>query len=253
MMTSIFNELRALIESANPLALMAWATGYFTLLYLYFASAALLLARALRRPLASAPIAPAQYVRELVNSARSIAIFGSGIAIPWGLVHLGITGIRYDASGARIAAELFLLIIWNDLHFYAMHRLLHTRLLKPAHAAHHQSIVASPYAAYSFSALETALLGSVMPLAMLGHNFSVEALLLLPVWSITINTLAHSNCDLFYWAKTDSLLHFIRRHQIHHSRYHGNFGFFFPQLDRWFSTASSASPAKCNSTSGGQP
>ena len=250
-MTFMLDELRTLIENSNPLPLMAWATGYFLLLYLGFGSAVALLARALQRPLAGEPIKPAQYTRELANSARSIALFGSGIVVPWGLVQLGAAGITYDASVSRIAAEVLMLVIWNDLHFYGMHRLLHTRLFKPAHATHHKSIVASPYAAYSMSTAEALLLGSVMPMAMLVHDFSVESLLLLPAWSITINTLAHSNCDLFPWAKNGSILHFVRRHQTHHSRYHCNFGFFFSQLDRWFGTASSPSPAKLNHTPGG--
>ena len=83
------------------------------------------------------------------------------------------------------------MVLWNDLHFYAMHRLLHQKLRR-AHAIHHRSVAATPFASYSMSATEALLLGSVMPLAMLAHDFSWQALLFLPVWSIAINTLSHS-------------------------------------------------------------
>ena len=63
-----------------------------------------------------------------------------------------------------------------------------------------------------------------------------EALIFLPVWSIFINTLSHSNCDLLPTGKAHSILGFIRHHQSHHTHYHGNYGFFFNHLDRWFGT-----------------
>jgi Delta7-sterol 5-desaturase len=89
------------------------------------------------------------------------------------------------------------------------------------------------------SITEALLLGSVMPLAMLVHDFSLLPLVLLPIWSICINALAHSNCNKFDGASEHSLLSLVRHHQSHHSRYSGNFSFLFIQLDRWFGTARS--------------
>lgn len=226
-----------LIISTDPLPLLAWATGYFLLIYGMFAGLAWTLAKIVNRPLETRAVDSSQMHTELLNSIRSIVLFGAGMLVPWSMIQIGLTAIDDDAGVARIIVECLALVLWNDLHFYAMHRLLHEKL-KKSHLPHHRSIAATPFASYSMSATEALLLGSVMPIAMLVHSFSVEALLFLPGWSIFINTLSHSNCDLFPWANEHSLLGFIRHHQTHHSRYHGNYSFFFGHLDRWLGTSS---------------
>ena len=79
------------------------------------------------------------------------------------------------------------LLVWNDIHFYANHRLLHTRWLRRFHAQHHRSLVTTPFSTYSFHPLEAALLGNVILLPMLLHDFSFAALLSLPVMSLLLN------------------------------------------------------------------
>ncbi len=225
-----------LLLSSNPLPLLFWATAYFFTIYTLFATLAWVLAGMVRRPINPRIVESSQIRRELLNSLRSILLFGVGTLIPWALIRLGVTGIDNGANILRISLECLALVLWNDLHFYVMHRLLHEKL-KKAHVAHHKSVVATPFASYSMSSTEALLLGSVMPLAMLVHGFSWQALLFLPVWSILVNTLSHSNCDLFPSTNEHSLLGFIRHHQSHHTHYHGNYGFFFGHLDRWLGTA----------------
>ena len=227
-----------LMASASPWALMGWATVYFFAIYTLFASLAWALARWLCRPIERREVRPAQLTSEQRNSLRSIVLFGMGMVVPWGLLQLGWADIAGHATLPEIVLDGVLLVLWNDLHFYGMHRLLHARFRK-LHGLHHQSIAATPFAAYSMSAGEALLLGSVMPMAMLVHDFSIESLALLPVWSICINVLSHANCDLFPRARATSLLRFIRHHQHHHSHYHGNYGFLFIQLDQWFGTLQS--------------
>lgn len=212
------------------------ATAYFLAIYIVFAGVAATIARAVQRPICLRPVARGQIQGEILRSLRSILLFGVGALVPWAMVSAGITGVERAAEPMAIVGESLALVFWNDLHFYAMHRVLHLKL-KRSHGIHHRSVTATPFASYSMSATEALLLGSVMPLAMLAHDFSWQALLFLPVWSIAINTLSHSNTDLFPWAGEGSLLGFIRHHQSHHTHYHGNFGFFFGHLDRWFGTA----------------
>ncbi|MGB4812591.1 MAG: sterol desaturase family protein [Methylophilaceae bacterium] len=199
---------------------------------------ALGIAKVVNRPISLKPLHANQIRKEIIQSLRAILIFGVGMLLPWLMLKKGFTSIIVEANVAVIFAEGLALIIWNDIHFYGMHRLLHRRF-KKAHGIHHQSIASTPFSAYSMSITEAVLLGSVMPLAMLFHHFSLQALLFLPVWSIFINTLAHSNCNLFPKASANSLLGFIKHHQDHHSYYQGNYSFFFPQLDRWLGTSRS--------------
>lgn len=227
--------VESILLSARPLQLIIWATIYFLVIYLTFASLTWCLAKLIRRPIEKRKINPAQTRREVLNSLRSILIFGVGILIPWGLVKYNISSFANSISMLSITLEILILILWNDIHFYAVHRLLHSKL-KRAHVTHHQSIATTPFAAYSMSIWEAMLLGGVLPIAMLFHSFSIVSLLLLPIWSIAINTLAHSNCYLIPSASEYSLLNLVKHHQNHHSKYHGNYSFFFYQLDHWFNT-----------------
>lgn len=232
----IISYIESSFLSMSPLAVAAWATVYFLSIYLFFTSLVWGLAKLVNHPIEQRKIKPAQIQREIIISLRSIVIFGVGMLIPWGMLKYNITAFSNNISVITILTETLILILWNDVHFYAVHRVLHAKF-KKWHASHHLSVTATPFAAYSMSSWEAMLLGSVLPIAMLFHHFSLVALILLPVWSIFINTLAHSNCDLFPKANEHSLFNLIRHHQSHHSNYQGNFSFFFTQIDRWFNTS----------------
>lgn len=227
--------MQTLFSSEAYVAWVVAATLYFFGIYALFASLAWWMARILNRPISSKSLPAGQIRTEIQQSLRTILIFGVGIVVPVWMVKSGFVSVNWQASLLQILFDSTLLIVWNDLHFYAMHRLLH-RYFKRAHGVHHQSNVSTPFAAYSMSVTEAMLLGAVLPLIMPFHTFAIESLLFLPVWSIIINTLAHSNCDLFPKAAPNSLLGFIKHHQHHHSFYQGNFGFFFSQLDTWLGT-----------------
>lgn len=232
--------LITLVTSDNPLPLLLAAMAYFLVIYGIFSGSVFLLARQVNRPIENRIVSSKQFTTELNNSMRSIALFGLGMIVPWWLIHNGFASIIAKAIVMQIALECVILILWNDLHFYIVHRLLHTNFkwlnLKSAHVTHHKSIAATPFAAYSMSATEALMLGSVMPIAMLVWDFSAFALLFLPVWSIAINALAHSNCDLFPNAPQRSYLNLVKHHQSHHSHYHGNYSFFFWPLDAYLGT-----------------
>jgi sterol desaturase/sphingolipid hydroxylase (fatty acid hydroxylase superfamily) len=228
--------LESILFSASPLQLVIWATIYFLVIYLIFASLTWCLAKLINRPIEKRKPSSAQVYKEIFNSLRSILIFGIGILIPWGMVKYNIAPLTNKLSVISIVIEMLILIMWNDVHFYAVHRLLHSKL-KKSHVTHHRSISTTPFAAYSMSSWEAVLLGSVMPIAMLFYRFSIVSLVFLPIWSIAINTLAHSNCNLFPNASEHSLFNLTKHHQNHHSNYHGNYSFFFNQLDRWFKTS----------------
>ncbi len=228
--------LVSLLQSPTPLLIMAASTAFFLAIYLTFAVTVWLIARRINRPIEPRPIGTGQIRTEILNSLRSILLFGLGTSVAWIAYQAEWISIRTDAGVIQILLEMLLLVLWNDLYFYAIHRFLHGKL-KKAHLTHHRSAAATPFTAYSMSSLEALLLGAVLPTAMLLHDFSAAALIFLPLWSILINTLSHSNCDIFPHAQAGSLLGFIRHHQTHHSRYHDNFGFFFNHLDAWLGTS----------------
>lgn len=236
------------MSSAWFVSLNAWEVAAAGLAYfatLYFATGALtwLLTRrvlpALRfgRVLDARPLAPGQIRRELRESATAIAIFGVGLLVPWVLLRLGWARLATDPAWWRVAIEIGALFVWNELHFYLNHRLLHTRALRRFHGTHHRSYVATPWSTYALHPVEAALLGSVPIVPMLVHDFSFAALVSLPVFSIVLNNLGHSNYEMTSRASAHGWLGASRRHHLHHACYHGNYGFLLEAFDRWAGTA----------------
>ncbi len=165
---------------------------------------------------------------EIFSSLVSILMFGFiGVFNQFG-VKQGFLAIEYHPGALQVALEVMALFFWNDIHFYIIHRILHFRpLFKSIHFAHHRSRVVSPYSAFRMHWLEALLLGTVMPTAMLMHKFGVWSLLSLPVMSLVLNALGHSNLTLGS---------FTRRHAAHHQVVTGNYGFLLPWFDQWFQT-----------------
>lgn len=184
------------------------------------------------------PVPQGQLRRELLLSASSVLLFGAGMVFPWGLLQLGWARLAVDPPGWRIVLEILALVIWNEIHFYANHWLLHTRWLRRFHLPHHRSIVTTPWATYSFHPVEAAMLGNIILLPMVVHDFSFAALLAAPLFSLLFNCIGHSNYDFLPDAHHDRWwLNGARRHHLHHACFHGNYGFMFPFMDRLFGTA----------------
>ncbi|GAB3343493.1 sterol desaturase family protein [Marilutibacter aestuarii] len=218
---------------------MAVGVAWFSLLYLGTGALSILLAAVMQRfgygrRLDPRPVTGAQLRRELGASGSSILVFGLGLVVPWGMLRLGWAGLAVAPSGWQVALEIVLLFFWNELHFYACHRLLHTRALRRFHVMHHRSHVATPWSTYAFHPVEAAMLGSVPLLPMLVHDFSFAALMTLPVLSIVLNNLGHANYEASARAPARGWRAASRRHHLHHACYHGNYGFLLEVFDRMF-------------------
>lgn len=222
---------------------MAVGVAYFAALYFVTGATTWWLVRRLcpalgfGRTIDTRRLAPGQLRREVAASSRSILVFGLGLVVPWGLLRLGWAGLAVDPPGWRIAIEIVALFLWNELHFYVNHRLLHTRRLRRFHAAHHRSTVATPFSTYAFHPVEALMLGSVPLIPMLLHDFSFAALATLPVISIVLNNLGHANYEFSANEPARGWLGASRRHQLHHAQSRGNFGFLLGVFDHVFGSA----------------
>jgi lathosterol oxidase len=218
---------------------VALGIGYFGLLYFGTGGLAWLLTRRILpawgwgRVLDPRPLMPGQLRRELRESTVSVLIFGVGLLLPWGLLQLDWARLAREPSPWRVAIEIAVLFLWNELHFYASHRLLHTAPLRRFHGDHHRSHVATPWSTYALHPVEALLLGSVPIVPMLLHDFSFAALACLPVFSIVLNNLGHSNYELSRTPGIHGWLGASRRHHLHHACYNGNYGFLLEVFDRW--------------------
>lgn len=179
---------------------------------------------------------PGQQGKEIRNSLLSIFIF-SLQAIPFQMLYAaGIFQVGFQQPW-NCLWEIPLLFLWNELHFYLVHWLLHRRwFFKHVHRVHHWSKEPSSYSIYSFHWLEAFLLGTVIFFPVLFHSFQLLSLLSLPVMSIVINLLGHCNHELPSDLPSSSFGKFTFRHSMHHQYSRGNFGFMLPLFDRIFKT-----------------
>lgn len=228
--------------SIGAFEVMALGVAFFAALYLFtgvftwWLGHALLPALQVGRRLDTRSLPHGQLRREVVASASSILIFGCGLIVPWGLLRSGWAHLAADPSVWRVLAEIVVLFFWNELHFYVNHRLLHTRWLRRFHAMHHRSHVPTPFSTYAFHPVEAIMLGSVPLIPMLLHDFSFVALLTLPIFSVMLNNLGHSNYEASRHAPAGGWLGASRRHHLHHACYQGNYGFLLEIFDRWAGT-----------------
>lgn len=144
-----------------------------------------------------------------------------------------------QSNGIFILIDLVILAVWNEIHFYLIHRLMHTKLFLPLHAVHHKSVVVTPFSAYSFHPVESLLNGSVMVIPMFFYDFEFAALLLLPVYSIILNMAGHSNVKMNVFTKLKTALRMSTRHNAHHTKFNLNFGFASPIMDFLFTRKNS--------------
>lgn len=228
------------IAAWSPWAVALGGVAYFAAIYLAAGGIAgavrAALLRAGRARLLDPRRVPAgQVVREWRQSAVSILIFGVGLLVPWWMIVQGWATVQLSNPPARVALELLALLLWNDVHFYAVHRTLHhPMLLRVVHMAHHRSVVTTPWSTYAFHPVEALLLGSVAIPPMLVWGFTPLALALLPILSLTYNVIGHANFRAL--PRRWQWLSNAHDHHLHHACHRGNYGFLFTFMDRWLGT-----------------
>jgi lathosterol oxidase len=223
------------------LATVAW----FVLIYTVIAGGAWLLiggsGHADPRPTGTRAqrMRPQQVREELVLSFASIFIFAAqSVALVWA-VRNGWLDLSWSRSPWHLVWELPALYLWNELHFFAVHRTLHwAPLYRSVHVKHHRSVITTPFSAYSFHPVESFLLGSVMPLALLLHPFSPLALLGLTIMSLMLNVAGHLPHERVHPALAFAIPQTIY-HNRHHREFHTHFAFSLALLDRLFAAAAS--------------
>lgn len=134
----------SLMRSPTPLPIIAASTAFFLVIYLSFAVSVWLIARRINRPIELRPLGARQIHTEFLNSLRSILLFGLGTSVAWVAYQAEWIRIRTDAGVIQTLLEMLLLVLWNDLYFYSIHRFLHGKL-KKAHVTHHRSAAHSRY------------------------------------------------------------------------------------------------------------
>jgi Delta7-sterol 5-desaturase len=211
-----------------PLALLTLVTAAnFALMYLAFAWLAtwvterLLPRLGIGRLIDTRARPVGQRRRETKLSIIAVCMFALWTPVVGGLDRAGVIHVDTDFELGFIVLELALLLVWNELHFYVVHRLLHTKwLYKHVHAVHHRSTVPSPFSTYAMHPIEALLLGSIMLPPMFFFDLHYNTLCLYPMASLALNTLGHCNYTI-----DGFLTKAARAHVEHHQKNTKSFGF----------------------------
>ncbi|MBB6499291.1 sterol desaturase family protein [Pedobacter cryoconitis] len=182
--------------------------------------------------------------REILHSMQSTAIM-SVIAFlvlftpvkNYTLVYtdLAAYGIWY------IPLSIILSLIIHDTYFYWMHRLLHhPKLFKHTHLVHHKSVNPSPWTSYSFHFLEAIAEGLVLLFIVLFLPMSALSIGMFVLVGFMINVYGHLGYEIMpEWFRRSWLFEISNtsiHHNLHHSKFKGNYGLYFRFWDRLMGT-----------------
>ena len=190
------------------------------------------------------PPKPKQLHNELLYSLSTIVVFSCiGISIFW-LYKKGYTTIYLDVNEhgwPYFFLSIIMMIVVHDTYFYWTHRLLHTKwMMKHVHVVHHRSVNPTPWAAYAFHPVEALLEGSLVFLFVTIFPVHIFALFFLTFFVLIMNVLGHSGFEFLprriRSGKVGSHFTSSTHHNLHHSKVHYNFGYYFMFWDKLMHT-----------------
>ena len=136
-----------------------------------------------------------------------------------------------------VPVSLVLSLVIHDTYFYWMHRLLHhKRLFKYAHVLHHKSTNPSPWASYSFHVFESVTEGLVLLVVAMVLPMHPLTIFLFVLVGFIINVYGHLGYEImpkgFRRSVMFEVLNTSVHHNLHHSKFKGNYGLYFRVWDR---------------------
>ncbi|WP_215225495.1 sterol desaturase family protein [Echinicola shivajiensis] len=219
--------------------LYALSFGYFILLYFGLAPLFLLVCKYFVRKnlldlIDNRELRPGQLAFEKWHSLKSIIVFGFSIIPVIYFIRMGWI-VLLPNTWINILIGLVVLTLWNEIHFFVVHRIMHQRFfMKNIHFVHHKSITPTVYSVYSFHWFEAFLLSTVPITIAPFLPFSILAIFIYPFVSILLNYAGHCNYR-FGSGKGDNWWLFGTHHNKHHSKGKKNYGFALNFLDKLFS------------------
>lgn len=184
------------------------------------------------------------FIREIKESFSTFLIFGLSGAFIVGTPLREYTQLysNVDKFGwIYFVVSLFIALIIHDTYFYWSHRWMHgKKLYKLIHLTHHKSINPSPWASFTFSVVEGAAQSVIIWILAFLLPMHEIALLLFTVIAFIINVYGHLGYEIMpLWYRKTKLFNWIATstyHNLHHSKFNGNYGLYFRWWDKWMGT-----------------
>jgi len=220
-------------------------TGVVALYFVGLTAIGLAIGFALERALPklriwSDPIPEGQFRHEAIGNL----VFVAATIASFTLV-LRSSLVRYgDDSATRIGLTFLVLYVGFQVHFYLLHRVLHTQALVRFHRWHHVSRVTTPLSGQSTSVVEA--LGWMVGYVLMPVAFSRIAPISATGWAwymafnVIGNIVGHANVEVVpkapgLWYRS-LIATVFTYHALHHLRWTGHYGFASTWMDRLLGT-----------------
>jgi Delta7-sterol 5-desaturase len=235
MIMDLFLAILAKFPSGYGAAMVMNAVLYPTIFFLIWRLLAKRLAG--RKIQQERDIKREQFIREIRNALFTMCVGAMTSAIIITLGERGMTKVYMDIDAHSIwwAIGTFpVMLIINDSVFYWVHRLLHDkRFYNLVHHEHHKSVTVNPFTSLSFNVIEAFLLTAwIVPVSLIMPIYA-PALGLLQLYGLFDNIKAHLGYELFPRWFNRSPLRFLTTatyHDLHHTKFRGNYALHF----RWW-------------------
>lgn len=187
---------------------------------------------------------PKDFKREILYSIQSCIIFFTIVALILKTNLKTYTRIYDDIHTYPlwwIPVSLLLILIIHDTYFYWMHRFLHLPVAyKKAHFVHHQSVNPSPWASQSFHFIEAITEVLIVPIIVFILPVHVYTLMVLGIIIFSINVYGHLGYEImpksFRQSFAFEVINTSVYHNLHHSKFKGNYSLYFRFWDRLMGT-----------------
>ncbi|BAU54079.1 sterol desaturase family protein [Mucilaginibacter gotjawali] len=184
------------------------------------------------------------FAREILHSMQTTIVFTAILYLvvytPLKKFTLFYDGITDYPLWWLLAGPVLALLI-HDTYFYWMHRLLHhRRLFRFAHLLHHKSTNPSPWTSYSFHFIEACTEGAVFLLIVVVVPMHLVSVTIFVITAFVINVYGHLGYEIApLWLRNTFVFEIVNTsvyHNMHHSKFKGNYGLYFRLWDRLMGT-----------------
>jgi Delta7-sterol 5-desaturase len=198
------------------------------------------------RKLGTKPYPSKQFRTEITYSVINAAIFSVVTAATYTLGQKGYTQLYFDINQLPLwylPISLGISMFIHETYYYWLHRIIHhPSLYRHIHQVHHDSLITSPWTAFSFHPIEGLLEALIIPaiIFVLPMHYSMLVLqLTIMTVSATINHLdieiyPKGNFGTWFGNNVIGATH----HGLHHRQFKFNFGLYFTFWDKWAKTES---------------
>lgn len=183
------------------------------------------------------------YKRDFGYSILSVTIFATVSLIVFYYLK-PYTNIYYnfnEYSNLYYALSWVWIFFLHDTYFYWIHRWMHRpKWYRKVHLIHHKSTNPSPWTAYAFHPFEAFLEALIAPLIAFTLPVHISSIGLFFLFQIAYNVYGHLGFELypkgFHKTWIGKWINTSVAHNLHHKKFHGNYGLYFLFWDRIMGT-----------------